>query len=108
MHHEGGRENTGHDVDRMCLLCTAHHPDRHRGVLRITGTHSAGFRFFMADGTEKTERAAPAVPASCEAREQVAEDPVKLAESGLRSLGCSAREAKQLVGRACESLIERG
>lgn len=56
LHHEGDGEGgylqTGHDPDRMLHLCTTHHLLRHQGWLRITGRHSAGFRFLRANGEE--------------------------------------------------------
>jgi hypothetical protein len=50
-HHEGGWRTTGHDPERMLILCSGHHAARHEGQLLIEGTSSEGFRFYLADGT---------------------------------------------------------
>ncbi len=57
IHHEGGWRTTGHDPERMLLLCGAHHTARHEDRLRIEGTFSAGFRFSLSDGTPLEEGA---------------------------------------------------
>jgi hypothetical protein len=51
IHHEGGWRTTGHDPERMLILCSGHHAARHEGQLLIEGTSSEGFRFYLADGT---------------------------------------------------------
>ncbi len=45
--HDGG----SHDPDGLICLCGAHHRAKHRGLLLIDGTVSAGLRFHHADGT---------------------------------------------------------
>lgn len=56
IHHEGGYEQVGHDLEHMLLLCSAHHRMRHQGWVRIEGTGSTGFRFFRIDGVEISGR----------------------------------------------------
>ncbi len=48
-HERGWR--SGHDLDSLFHLCSAHHAAPHEGRLRIEGTWSAGVRFLLADGT---------------------------------------------------------
>lgn len=50
IHHMDGWLD-GHDPERMLTLCGAHHRGDHRGLLRIEGTASSGFRFKLLDGT---------------------------------------------------------
>lgn len=56
IHHEGGYEQVGHDLEHMLLLCSAHHRMRHQGWVRIEGVGSTGFRFFRIDGVEISGR----------------------------------------------------
>lgn len=67
IHHEGGYEQVGHDLEHMMLLCSGHHRMRHQGWVRIEGVGSTGFRFFRVDGVQITGRrpaAEPIVPAA--------------------------------------------
>jgi 5-methylcytosine-specific restriction endonuclease McrA len=51
VHHLQLRSEGGtHDLERMVVLCTAHHSRVHEGRLSITGTYSDGLRFQHADG----------------------------------------------------------
>ncbi len=45
--HDGG----DHDPDGLICLCGAHHRAKHRGLLLVDGTVSAGLRFHHADGS---------------------------------------------------------
>jgi hypothetical protein len=62
-HHEGegGWRKTGHDPDKLCLLCLGHHRQRHKGLLTIEPLGGGQFRFLRADGRELgTTKARPA------------------------------------------------
>lgn len=109
VHHEGGRLNVGHDPERMTLLCTAHHPDRHDDRFAIQGTYSTGFRFVLPDGQElkgspREEGAREASPAG--ATSIVAD--LQLAKVALVSLELGAREAEKLLALAREELEANG
>ncbi|MCO5168253.1 MAG: hypothetical protein M9894_18080 [Planctomycetes bacterium] len=125
VHHEPGREVTGHDPDRMCLLCDNHHPGRHQGYLEIRGDARIGFRFFLADGTEllassRAGRADATTGAqgerigrssdggSAAQAEQTDEEAARLAVRALEKLECSRTEARDLVRRARARLEARG
>ncbi|MCO5168589.1 MAG: hypothetical protein M9894_19795 [Planctomycetes bacterium] len=107
VHHEPGRAVTGHDPDRMCLLCDRHHPDRHVGFLEIRGDAKVGFRFFLADGTELT--GGTPRPATRVGTPPATEDePARVAALALVGLQCTKAEARELVRRAGERLAARG
>ncbi|MCW8141941.1 MAG: hypothetical protein KIT58_23795, partial [Planctomycetota bacterium] len=135
VHHEPGREATGHDPDKMCLLCDRHHPDRHQGFVEIKGDARVGFRFFLADGTELTAAPTPVAPVSTPAAPvesvsaqasasasatatpvsagrrgaaQEEDEPARLAVLALMGLQCTKTEARELVRRAGERLAGRG
>jgi hypothetical protein len=114
----------------MCLLCAAHHlGGRHDGFLRILGTHSTGFRFFRRDGVELTgESRSPVAPTamtpSTSSRTARSASPLPVAvapaatsaavvdaQAALVTLGCSSREATDLLARALAGrpdLVEAG
>lgn len=105
IHHEPGWKATGHDPDRMLLLCTTHHRMRHLGYLTIQGRHSTGFRFFLSDGTELK---APTPPPSPTCGPTSAPVDLQLAKAALRRLGVSAREAERLLASARAELVRAG
>jgi hypothetical protein len=70
IHHEGGYEQVGHDLEHMLLLCSGHHRMRHQGWVRIEGVRSTGFRFFRVDGVQITGRRPTAEPISVEREER--------------------------------------
>lgn len=105
VHHEGGRLNVGHDPEHMTLLCTAHHPDRHRDKFEIQGTYSAGFRFVLPDGPEL--KVAPREGEAPAGETSVIAD-MHLAKLALQALQFPAQKAGALVSRALEELGERG
>ncbi|MBX3469998.1 MAG: hypothetical protein KF878_24235 [Planctomycetes bacterium] len=107
VHHEPGRAVTGHDPDRMCLLCDSHHPARHVGFLEIRGDARVGFRFFLVDGTELTGGPAP-VAARVSTPPAQDDEPSRIAALALVGLKCSKTEARELVRRASERLAARG
>ncbi|MBX3468112.1 MAG: hypothetical protein KF878_14670 [Planctomycetes bacterium] len=107
VHHEPGRAVTGHDPDRMCLLCDAHHPARHVGFLEIRGDARVGFRFFLVDGTELTGAPAP-VAARVSTPPAQDDEPSQIAALALVGLKCSKTEARELVRRAGERLAAKG
>lgn len=106
VHHEPGRKMVGHDPDYMLLACTAHHPARHAGKIRIEGRHSTGFRWFLHDGTELVAPP-PAAEVVPPLPESVMELDVRLARAGLKRLGIKTMEAKALLERAREELSRR-
>lgn len=107
VHHEPGRKVVGHDPDFMLLTCTRHHPDRHAGKIRIEGSHSKGFRFFLHDGTEIL--APPPAPAGVpKLEEAVLEANLLLAKVAMKRLGLSRKKAAELVERARAALEARG
>ncbi|MBX3465647.1 MAG: HNH endonuclease [Planctomycetes bacterium] len=121
IHHEPGREATGHDPDHMLLACDRHHPDRHEGYIEIKGDARVGFRFFLADGTELTGAPAPVAPVSRPAAPvesastgvrrgaaQEEDEPARIAVLALVGLKCTKTEARELVRRAGQRLADRG
>ncbi len=70
IHHEGGYEKVGHDLEHMLLLCSGHHRMRHQGWVRIEGERSTGFRFLRVDGVQITGRRPVAEPIVSEQEER--------------------------------------
>jgi hypothetical protein len=97
IHHEPGRNVVGHDPERMLLLCTGHHPMRHEGVVRIEGTYSSGFRFYLADG-ELAGGTVPIAPRGAE----------RAVRAALVKWGMTTAEATERVVQATVALREAG
>jgi hypothetical protein len=88
----------------MTMLCTAHHPRRHKDKFTIDGTRSDGFRFVLPDGQE-LKAPSREEPAPMKATSIVAD--MQLAKAHLTKLKFPARTAGDLVSRAREELEAR-
>jgi hypothetical protein len=51
VHHEGGRQQVGHDPNFMLLVCSGHHSARHRGKYDIEPLGRGAFEFRLVDGS---------------------------------------------------------